>query len=35
MDLKGIGDKVAREAAFVEKLLTEMRRAIVGQEASS
>ncbi len=32
MDIKGIGEKVEREASFVGDLLAEMRRAVIGQE---
>ncbi len=32
MDIKGIGEKVEREASFVEDLLGQMRKAIVGQD---
>ena len=32
MDIKGIGEKVEREAAFVASLLGQMRKVIVGQD---
>jgi MoxR-like ATPase len=32
LDIKGIGEKVERESVFVDRILAQMRRAIVGQE---